>query len=281
MDTKQLPLIGSLIITAVTVLILIIIWDNPHKNSTLTLYGNIDIRQADLGFRVFGRLKSLHFEEGDKVSKGDLLAELDEAPYRNHLKESEAKVLALSENLSYAQAQMERRSLLLEGNSVSAEDYQQSYFNQKTLQANLDQAKAALENEKLNLEDTKLFSPSDGVIFTRIREPGTILEKGLPVYSVAVNDPIWARAYVSETHLGNIYPGMPAEIYTDTKENPVYKGHVGFISPIAEFTPKNVETPDLRSNLVYQLRVYIDNPDRGLRQGMPVTIKLSIGRDLK
>ena len=67
---------------------------------------------------------------------------------------------------------------------------------------------------------------------------------------------------------------MKAEIHTDTKDNPVYKGHIGFISPIAEFTPKNVETPDLRTNLVYQVRIYIDNPDKGLRQGIPVTVKL-------
>jgi HlyD family secretion protein len=67
---------------------------------------------------------------------------------------------------------------------------------------------------------------------------------------------------------------MPAEVHTDTPENPVYQGRIGFISPIAEFTPKSVESPDLRTDLVYQLRVVIDNPDRGLRQGMPVTVIL-------
>jgi HlyD family secretion protein len=67
---------------------------------------------------------------------------------------------------------------------------------------------------------------------------------------------------------------MPAEVYTDTPGGKVYKAAVGFISPVSEFTPKTVETTQLRTDLVYRIRVYADNPDLGLRQGMPVTVKL-------
>lgn len=250
--------------------------DRNSSSNTLTLYGNIDIRQADLGFRVPGKLSQMLFEEGDVVQEGDLLGTLDDAPYRQSLLESEAKVASIRESLFYADAQLERRASLVKGNTVSEEDYQSVYYNQKKLQANLQEAIASMENAKIRLQDTELLSPSKGVIFTRIREPGTVLKVGDPVYSVAVASPIWARTYISEPNLGNIFPGMEAEIYTDTSENPVYQGHIGFISPIAEFTPKNVETPDLRTNLVYQLRVIIDDPDNGLRQGMPVTIKLNI-----
>ena len=88
------------------------------------------------------------------------------------------------------------------------------------------------------------------------------------------NDPVWVRAYVPEPDLGKIWPGMPAEILTDSRPDRPYQGHVGFISPEAEFTPKNVETPRLRTDLVFRLHVVADNPDEGLRQGMPVTVKL-------
>ena len=91
---------------------------------------------------------------------------------------------------------------------------------------------------------------------------------------------MWIRAFVSEEGLGLIYPGMPAEIYTDSRKDYAYQGHIGFISPVAEFTPKTVETTQLRTDLVYRLRIIVDNPDWGLRQGMPVTIKLSL-RDHK
>jgi HlyD family secretion protein len=67
---------------------------------------------------------------------------------------------------------------------------------------------------------------------------------------------------------------MKALVYTDTNPNKPYEGQIGFISPIAEFTPKTVETRELRTDLVFRLRVIIQNPDRYLRQGMPVTVKL-------
>jgi HlyD family secretion protein len=273
-NRKPLLLAALILLVIIGVTAGYIYWNRTHPSNTLILYGNIDIRQVDLGFRVFGKLKSVNYEEGDQVFKGDLLAELDNAPYVQNLKESEARIASLKENLAYANAQLKRRTSLVQGKSVSEEDYQQSYYNQKTLEANLREAEAALQNAKIRLEDTKLLAPSDGVVYTRIREPGTILNTGEPVFSVAVIAPIWARTYISEPDLGKIYPGMRAKIHTDTPENPIYEGHIGFISPIAEFTPKNVEAPDLRTNLVYQLRVIIDNPNQGLRQGMPVTVEL-------
>ena len=94
------------------------------------------------------------------------------------------------------------------------------------------------------------------------------------VYTVSLTGDVWVRAYVAEPDLGRIHPGMIVEVTTDTAPNKPYKGRIGFISPVAEFTPKSVETPDLRTDLVYRLRVIIDQPDTGLRQGMPVTIRL-------
>ena len=77
-----------------------------------------------------------------------------------------------------------------------------------------------------------------------------------------------------------IYYGMPVEIYTDIQDSveggPVYTGQIGFISPVAEFTPKTVETTRLRTDLVYRIRVYANNPDQYLKQGMPVTVKVRI-----
>lgn len=274
MKTNKKPYLILLAAFALFLVILIsYLAKKEHHEKELVLYGNIDIRQAELGFRVFGKLKKMYVEEGDKIAPGDLLAELDPVPYENSLKEAEGRMLSIENNLKYADLQLKRRDTLVKGKSVSEEDYQQSFYNQKVLSASLEEAKAAYENAKVKLQDTKLIAPSEGFIFTRVREPGTVLDVGNPVYVLSVSKPIWARTYISETKLGIIHPGMKAEITTDTPSNPVYRGHVGFISPIAEFTPKSVETPDLRTDLVYQVRVVIDNPDQGLRQGMPVTIK--------
>jgi HlyD family secretion protein len=79
---------------------------------------------------------------------------------------------------------------------------------------------------------------------------------------------------VPEPELGLIHPGQPALVVTDSRPDRPYEGQIGFISPVAEFTPKSVETPELRTDLVYRLRVVVDDPDPGLRQGMPVTVRI-------
>lgn len=158
--------------------------------------------------------------------------------------------------------------------AVSEEDFEDSFANAQEMKAGLDSAKASLAEAKTNLEDTKLFAPSEGILLSRIREVGSVLEPGQPVFSMALKEPIWVRAYVSEPDLGRIFYGMKARVFTDTTSHPTYEGYVGFISPVAEFTPKNVETTDLRTALVYRIRVIIPKPDAGLKQGMPVTLQV-------
>jgi HlyD family secretion protein len=140
--------------------------------------------------------------------------------------------------------------------------------------ADLGRAEAALASAEIRVQDTVLKSPSDGVVLTRAQEPGAILQAGTTVFTVSLLQPVWVRAYVQEPNLGRIHPGMKVEVYSDSRPTQAYSGKIGYISPQAEFTPKNVETSDLRTSLVYRLRVVVGNPDEGLRQGMPVTIKV-------
>jgi HlyD family secretion protein len=133
---------------------------------------------------------------------------------------------------------------------------------------------ANLETAELNLSDCRLLAPTDGVIITRALEPGAIVAAGTSVYSLCFYSPVWIRTYVDEEDLGRIYPGMKALVYTDTNPEKPYEGQIGFISPVAEFTPKTVETRELRTDLVFRLRVVVEHPDRYLRQGMPVTVRL-------
>jgi HlyD family secretion protein len=140
--------------------------------------------------------------------------------------------------------------------------------------AQLDNAQANLDNAKRNLTDCQLRASVDGVVITRAVEPGTIVATSTIVYSICETSPVWIRTYVDEGDLGRIYPGMKALVYNDTYPNHPYTAQVGFISPVAEFTPKNVETRELRSDLVYRLRVILEKPDRYVRQGMPVALQL-------
>lgn len=142
-------------------------------------------------------------------------------------------------------------------------------------QAQVALAQANVDAAQLQLTDTQLIAPSTGVIITRAIEVGSMVSAGTPALTLSLNDPVWIRAYVEEPYLGLMAPGTLVHIYTDMPNGKTYNGVVGFVSPTAEFTPKQVQTQDLRTGLVYRLRVVVQDPDAGLRQGMPVTVRLA------
>ena len=126
------------------------------------------------------------------------------------------------------------------------------------------------------MTDTRLSAPEPAVVQNRILEPGDMASPQTPVFTLALDHPVWVRAYVSEPDLGKIAPGMRAEVRTDSFPSKTYRAWIGFISPTAEFTPKQVETTELRSKLVYRLRVYVCNPQNELRLGMPADVLIPL-----
>lgn len=137
-----------------------------------------------------------------------------------------------------------------------------------------DEAQLVLAGEVL--KDTELYAPADGIIRNRILEPGDMASPQTPVLTMALSNPVWVRSYAPEPLLGKLMPGMRAEVSTDSYPGKSYRGWIGFVSPTAEFTPKNVETPELRTRLVYQVRVYVCNPQDELRLGMPATVNITL-----
>lgn len=276
---RRVLIILFILIAAVAIFFALNEFKRSKNGDYITLFGNVDVRQVDLGFRVAGRVDVLHFEEGDVVLPNKLMATLDKQPYEDQVNEAIANVESVKASLVSSESVLKRRQELVSDGSVSQEDLDIAQANTGVLQANLKQSEAALAVARTSLEFTEVFCPTEGTILTRIREPGTVVNPGDSVYTLSVTSPVWIRAFVSEPDLGRVYPGMAAEILTDTEGGPVYKGRVGFISPVAEFTPKTVETTQLRTDLVYRLRIYAENPDRGLRQGMPVTVRLLLNKE--
>jgi HlyD family secretion protein len=297
------------------------------KAQDATIYGNVDIREASLAFRVAGRVLNMQVDEGDPVKPGDVLATLDPEPLQNSLHATEGTMAALTarnalmhrgyrtEDIEQARAKLgaaraslaeaeqhlaRQRILAPEGAaSQRALDTAQSVRDQAAAQvrsteeaarlmttgfrkeeiaesdAQLKQALAQLGTARLALKDAVLTAPSEGVILTRAIEKGTMVQVGTPAFSLSLTNPVWIRAYVSESHLGHFTPGTRLLLQTDSRPDKPYHGLVGFVSPTAEFTPKSVETPDLRTSLVYRLRVVVQDPDAQLRQGMPVTLRIA------
>lgn len=140
-------------------------------------------------------------------------------------------------------------------------------------EARLAVTEAQLAQAQTALADTHLLAPSNGVIFSRVREAGSMVTSGTPVYTLSIVDPVYVRAYASEPQLTKIHPGSVVTVRADGSAAPL-QGTVGFISPRAEFTPKSVETTELRTDLVYRVRIVVPDAARRLRQGMPVTVEI-------
>jgi HlyD family secretion protein len=295
----------------------------------LVLYGNVDVREVELAFRQAGRLATMHVEEGHAVAAGDVVAELDDQPYRDALAAADAQLrgaqaeleklergnrpqeirqaeeavrraeavfaraeedLVRQDNLARSGASSQktleaaraarteaaatlaaaRESLSLQREGPRSEDIAAARARVAAAEANLAQGRTALA-------DTRLVAPANATVLARVREPGSMVTSRDPVYTLSLRDPVYVRAYVSEPELGRIAPGMPVSITTDSSDR-VYRGHIGFIASRAEFTPRAVETTELRTDLVYRLRIVVEESDEGLRQGMPVTVSVDTQR---
>ncbi len=300
------------------------------EDRLLHLYGNVDMRQVQLNFQASGRIFAIHVREGDRVRKGQLLAEIDPVRYRLRVRQLEGELAALEQELkrleagtrpeeiarararvAAAEARLRDATLtynrlarLVKVNVGSQQDVDNARAAMEvaahTLEADRKElelavagprredieaararvraGRAALEYARQELADTRLLAPADGILRNRILEPGDMVSPAQPVLTLALTDPVWIRAYCPETMLGRIAPGMAAEIRADSYPGKVYRGWLGYISPVAEFTPKNVETPELRTRLVYQVRVFACDPQGELRLGMPATVTIDLDR---
>jgi multidrug resistance efflux pump len=142
-----------------------------------------------------------------------------------------------------------------------------------TLAAN----EAALAIARRDLAEASLYAPVAGVIENRVLEPGDMASPQKAVFTLALGEPLWVRTYVGEPDLGRIRLGERATVLTDSFPGKRYRAWVGFISPTAEFTPKSVETREVRTQLVYQVRVFVCAPQDELRLGMPATVEIPLG----
>ncbi len=308
-------------------------WWQTHKADSgpvddLVVYGNVDIREVRLSFNASEHIDTMTVDEGDRVKKGQLLAQLHierltaqrnqaKAQYEaqkqvvarlhagtreEEIREARAALAAAQAKAVAAEKTWKRLNNLARKKLASREDadvaeasFKAAKAEVKSQRAALDLAiagprvediaaaeaelqarQAAFEFAEEALKDAYLYAPADGVIRERILEPGDMVSPQTPVFTLALTDPVWVRAYLPETVLGRVKIGMAADISTDSYPDKRYRGWVGYISPTAEFTPKTVETPELRTRLVYRMRVYACNPEGELRLGMPATVHIDL-----
>lgn len=342
---KRISILAIVILLAAGLFVWRRLQQKGAASDSITLYGNVDIRQVQLAFNDSERIDKLLVDEGSAVHAGQLIGQLVQQRFSDavaqdqavvaaqqqvvarlragsrpeEVAEARADVAAAQANVAAAQANVKNAELLYHRQQTLAkqqyvslqirDDAERAYLAQQadlaarqqilaaqqqalqlavigprkediaaaeaTLQADI----AALALAQKQLADTQLYAPSEGVIQNRILEPGDMATPQTPVFTLALDNPLWVRAYLPEPQMGKVALGMRAWIESDSFPGQRFPGWVGFISPVSEFTPKNVETTELRSQLVYRVRVYACNPDHRLRLGMPATVIIPLSNN--
>lgn len=306
-------------------------WLNRDKDDAqhIVLYGNVDIRQVSLAFETAGRIKNMTVQEGDRVKKGQVLANLNteslsiQAQQANaqlqvqqqtlneqaagnrpeEIAQAKAQVGSAKAQLENADKQYQRLAVLNNsslGQAVSKQEVDAAKSTMKTAEAALreseanlqlllkgvrkedreaakaqyDSTKASLDLIKYQIAQSELRSPVDGVVRARLQEVGDMTTSSKSVYTIALTDPKWVRVYANETELGQIKMGSTATILRDSQPDQPITGKIGYISSVAEFTPKTVQTEDIRTTLVYEVRIYVNDPNDQLKMGQPVTVHI-------
>jgi len=175
------------------------------------------------------------------------------------------------ENLADLGAETNRYAMLVEGDRP--EDRAATRANLAEAKAELLQARASLAVAEQKHKDSFLYAPADGIVRERLLEPGEWTSQFKPVFNFALTDPKWVRCYLRETQLAAYKLDHKCKVFLDGREQPL-EGWIGYISPTAEFTPKNIETDELRPTLVYETRVYVKDPEGILKLGAPVVVEL-------
>lgn len=209
---------------------------------------------AENASRQAERLRAVH---DDTAGRGVSQLDVDNAAARARVAE--------------AHLQEARKARQLVATGARKEDIAQA-------SAQLDAARAQSALLAQQLADARLTAPIDAVVRARLLEPGDMASPQKPVLSLAIMQPKWVRAYVSERDLGRIKPDMAATVSIDSAPQEGIPGRIGAISSIAEFTPKTVQTEDLRTALVYEVRVLVNDSQDRLRLGMPATVRITPGK---
>lgn len=217
-------------------------WDYWKNHQRFMYAGTLETTKVILSSKVASDITSLPVQEGDTVQKNQIVVEMSCDVY---------KVLARQINNDYERAQ----ALVQKGHMSKAE---------------FDVLERNKKDNDLKLEWCQVKSPIDGMIITKFREEGEVVGAGTTLLSVANPYDIWAYFYVPHDQLYQLKVGQPVTGVLPEADGKTFKGRIIKINEEAEFTPKNVQTREERTRLVYGVKVQFDNPDLILKSGMTI-----------
>jgi len=299
-------------IIVAAVLLLGLFGCSSNNDEEISASGTIEGTDVNVGSEVFGKVKKLRVDEGSRVENGDTLVIIDDTDYQLQLRQAVANreaadaqyrlalegfrredVLLAEANYKAAEADFNRMKDLLASQTVTQKQYDEAYARYVSAQqtyeklfrglrkdeivaarAKRDQAAAQMDLLRKKVRDCTIVSPVRGTVTLKGVEAGELVNVGSNIVRITYLEKVDLTIYAAESELGRIRLGQTASVTIDTYSDKTFKGKVIYISPIAEFTPKNVQTKDERSKLVYGVKIEVENPDGALKPGMPADARL-------
>lgn len=258
--------------------------DDVLPEGLIQANGRIEGDRLLVASKFPGRVTNLLAREGDRVKAGQVLVQLDDTQAHAQAQQARAAVVALQAEAASAgrhAAQTQRdsvrfRELRAEG-TASVHEAEQAELAARvaqdrltSAQAQLSRARAALTEAESVLTDLTVRAPADGTVTTRMADTGEVVAAGSVLLMLVDLDRLYLKVYVPEALIGKLRLGLPARLYIDAFPDQPFEAELRYIAAQAEFTPKEVQTPDERVKLVYAAKLYLtSNPEHRLTPGQP------------
>jgi HlyD family secretion protein len=279
------------VLTVISVLIYLIIADQnrklaPDPPGQVTATGTIEVTEIDISPKISGQILQLTKRLGENVDSEQLLAAIDVREMTVRLDEIESGYELIDAQIEQARIQLanlnknlERTQKALQAGAATKSQYddvlaQRDYTSQQIKTLNTQKLNLSARKETLltQISFSQIHAPQSGWITSRNQEPGELALPGVPIYTISILDEAYINVYIKETRIGAINLGDSAYVIIDTYPDQRFKGYIDFISPEAEFTPKNIQTKEERVKLVFEVRIILPNPEYKLKPGLPADV---------
>ncbi len=249
---------------------------NPGKLDALTLSGNVEVTEVNIGFKIPGRVISLYTDEGRTVNKGEKIAELDSAELESVVTQNRASVLNAEAQYDKAKNDFERFTKLFQESVISPQQMDTAKTAYDVTASQLKMSRAALKTSEVRLRDSVIYATLNGIVLRKNIEAGETVAAGTSIFTVGDLENPWIKVYVKEDKIGLVKLGQAATVTTDSYPGKKYEGTITYVSSEAEFTPKNVQTREERVKLVFGIKVSVKNVNNELKPGMPADVWIPI-----
>jgi len=225
--------------------------------------GTIEVTEIEISPRLSGRIVEMTRDEGDRVRMGELLVRLA-------YQDLDAQRLSAKASLVNAEKNLVRARELGSTGSMAAKELDAAEAAYRV-------ARGQYEYIEARIDDARLFSPMEGIVLERNREPGEMAFPGTSVMTLGDLSKPWIRIYVPENRIGRVSRGQKAYVYVDSFPGRKFNGRVVAISNKAEFTPRTIQTKEERVKLVFGVKIALENQGGELKPGMPADAVILVG----